>query len=124
MQVKEIVWGLVNTNIYPTQEISTVMALFHSAGLGERSIVLLYCLLVPGMFKLINAQTLSDALLSVEQQQNKQALIRDGKPACVSPFLPLFIHHIKMADFIKTLVPTWKFVNVCVSLAFGCAVCK
>lgn len=93
MQVKETVGGLINTNIYPTQEISTVMAVFHSAGLGERSIVFLYCSLLPGVLKLINAQTLSNALLSVEQQQNKQALIRDGE-AWVSPFLPLFIRRI------------------------------
>lgn len=110
MKVKETVGVPVNTNIYPTQEISTVMAAFYSAGLGERSTVFLYCSLLPGVLKLINAQTLSNALLSVEQQQNKQALIRDGE-ACVSTFLPLFIHRIKTADFIKALVPMWKFVT-------------
>lgn len=86
------------------------MAVFHSAGLRERSIMFSYCSLLPGVLKLINAQTLSNALLSVKQQQNKQALIRDGE-ACVLPFLPLFIHRIKMADFIKTFVPAWNFVT-------------
>lgn len=73
-----------------TQEISTVMSVFHVAGLRERSIVFLYCSLLPGVLKLINAQTLSNALLSVEQQHNKQSPHqRRGKP--VSRLFSLFL---------------------------------